>query len=140
MVDRSETNKHHAVSATVLFIGLLASLELYLMRDGLPAPFGVGLWTWVLGSVVAIVVLRALMTESGVRRKQAIGWVRIFSLILCVLIGACLAATPVVIYFYLGERVGISSWLLAALTGGMIIGGSVHALWSRLAGQRHKHC
>jgi len=82
MVDRSEKNGHHAVTATVLFIGLLASLELYLMRDGLPVPFGVGLWLWVLGSVVAIVVLRALVIESGIRRKQAIGWVRTFSLIL----------------------------------------------------------
>lgn len=141
MADRSEKNRQHVVSATVLFIGLLASLELYLMRDGLPAPFGVGLWTWVLGSVVAIVALRALMTESGVRRSDAAGWLRTFSLILCVLIGAYLAATPVVIYFYTGERVGISSWLLTALTGGMIIGGSVHALWNRMAGskQSHKH-
>jgi hypothetical protein len=117
MADRSEKNSHHAVTATVLFIGLLASLELYLMRDSLPAPFEVGLWLWVLGSVVAIV-----------------GGIRTFSLLLCVLIGAYLAATPIVIYFYMGERVGIATWLLSALTGGMIIGGSVNALRIRLSG------
>jgi hypothetical protein len=133
MADRSEKNSHHAVTATVLFIGLLASLELYLMRDSLPAPFEVGLWLWVLGSVVAIVVLRALITESDVRRK-AVGGIRTFSLLLCVLIGAYLAATPIVIYFYMGERVGIATWLLSALTGGMIIGGSVNALRIRLSG------
>jgi hypothetical protein len=70
MVDRSEKNRHHVVSAVVLAFGLLSTLAARLLRDFLPEPFGVPVWAQLLVVTLIIVPLRALFTELGIRRSR----------------------------------------------------------------------
>jgi type IV secretory pathway TrbD component len=66
----SDKAKHHFVSAVVLVIGLLFALILGVCDRFLPRPFGVGLWFIELITVLAIVPLRVVFTELGIRRSR----------------------------------------------------------------------
>ncbi len=129
MNDRSEKNRHHVVNVIVLGAGLLAALGTFLLRIRTTAPFGIAMWIWVLAITFAIVSLRELFVELGVHGSGFMQWTKRASLLLCVLIGVYIMATPLLVVTFAGIKQGLGDWLISIALGGPIIAGSLMALW-----------